>query len=88
MNSGVSSNMWMKPCISRSTSFGMWRVVRVSPCRKIGMSALRKRISCTKARRSAIALSAASGEENSSSSIDRMKAEPRLCCWAKELRSP
>ena len=47
MNSGVSSNMWMKPCISRSTSLGMWRVVRVSPCRKIGMSALRKRISTT-----------------------------------------
>jgi hypothetical protein len=25
---------------------------------------------------------------NSSSSIDRMKAEARLCCWAKEVRSP
>ena len=30
-NSGVSSNMWMKPCSSRSTSFGMCRDVRVSP---------------------------------------------------------
>ena len=27
MNSGVSSYMWMKPCSSRSTSFGMWREV-------------------------------------------------------------
>ena len=25
---------------------------------------------------------------SSSSSIDRMKAEARLCCWAKEVRSP
>ena len=45
MNSGVSSYMWMKPCSSRSTSLGMWREVRVSPCRKMGISALRIRIS-------------------------------------------
>ena len=32
-NSGVSSNMWMKPCNSRKMSFGMWREVRVSPYR-------------------------------------------------------
>ena len=48
------------------------------------MSALRHPdLALTKARRSAMAF-AASGDENSSSSIDRMKAEPRLCCWAKD----
>jgi hypothetical protein len=41
----------------------------------------------TKARRSAM-VSSGSGRENSSSSIDRMKAEARLCCWANEVRSP
>jgi hypothetical protein len=30
----------------------------------------------------------ASGRQNSSSSIDRMKVEPRLCCCANEVRSP
>jgi hypothetical protein len=38
MNSGVSSYMWMKPCSSRRMSLGMWREVRVSPWRKIGIS--------------------------------------------------
>jgi hypothetical protein len=41
----------------------------------------------TKARSSAM-VSSSSLEEKSSSSIDRMKAEARLCCWAKEDRSP
>jgi len=88
MNSGVSSNMWMKPCSSRNTSLGICREVRVSPYRNIGMSTLRKRISATKARNSEMALSVSSGEENCSSSMDRMKAEARDCCCAKEDRSP
>src|ERR1035437_5129583 len=57
MNSGVSSNMWIKPCNSRRTSFGIWREVRVSPCRKIGIFSLRQRISITKARRWAMVFS-------------------------------
>ena len=57
-NSGVSSNMWMKPCSSRRMSFGRWRDVRVSPYRKIGMSALRRRTSVTNARSSMIAVAA------------------------------
>jgi hypothetical protein len=69
-------------------SFGMWRLVRVSPCRKIGMSAFLWRISSTKARRLSTAGSSSGPGVNSSSSIERMKAEARLCCWAKEVRSP
>jgi hypothetical protein len=65
----------------------MWREVRVSPYRKIGMSSLRQRISLTKARRLAMVWSALPCLK-SSSSIDRMKAEARLCCWANEVRSP
>ena len=97
-NSGVSSNMWMKPCSSRRMSFGRWREVRVSPYRKIGMSALRRRTSVTNARSATIA-AASSGVSpstttlstygsSSSSSIDRMKHDARLDCCANEVRSP
>ncbi|XQU68456.1 hypothetical protein OJJOAM_001187 [Cupriavidus sp. H18C1] len=82
--------MWMKPCSSRRMSFGIWREVRVSPYRKIGRLALRRRTSVTKARSFSIA--AASGSSvplaNSSSSIDTMKVEARLDCCANEVRSP
>ncbi|CFO73082.1 Uncharacterised protein [Bordetella pertussis] len=56
----------------------------------MGMSALRKRSSPMNVRRFLIAPATSSGEStsNSSSSIDRMKALARLCCWANELRSP
>jgi hypothetical protein len=63
------------------------REVRVSPCRKIGMSALRKRISVDEGAQLGDGL-VCSSLVNSSSSIDRMKAEARLCCWANEDRSP
>ncbi len=67
-------------------SLGRCREVRVSPYRKIGMSALRKRISSRNARRSAtIGLPSVAG--SSSSSTDRMKAEARLCCWANPRTS-
>lgn len=52
--------------------------------------AVRKRSSPMNVRRFLIAPATSSGEStsNSSSSIDRMKALARLCCWANELRSP
>jgi len=81
--------MWMKPFSCRRMSFGMWRDVRVSPCRNTGISALRKRISSTNARRFASAgLSSGRTCASSSSSIDRMNADARLCCCAKLARSP
>ncbi|MCY1243885.1 hypothetical protein D9M69_637610 [compost metagenome] len=89
-NSGVSSNIWMKPCSSRRISLGIWREVRVSPYRKIGRSELRRRTSATKARSFSIAAASgwSSSRTNSSSSIDTIKVEARLDCCANDVRSP
>ena len=74
--------MWMKPCSSFRISFGMCWEVRVSPNRKIGMSALRLRVSRMKRRRSSIALLSGPSSLISSSSIETMKAEARAAWLA------
>ena len=61
--------------------------VRVSPNRKIGMSALRRRVSAMNLRRSTIALLSAPSSASSSSSIETMKAEARAAWLATMVTS-
>jgi hypothetical protein len=74
--------MWMKPCSSLRISFGMCCDVRVSPNRKIGMSALRRRVSRMNLRRSWMAWLSGPSSVISSSSIETMKDDARAAWLA------
>jgi hypothetical protein len=87
-NSGVSSNMWMKPCSSRSTSFGHVLAgarLAVDVDRDVGVLEADLLDELAQVQHRRVELGA--GRELLVVD-DRMKALARLCCCANWLRSP